>query len=551
MARGVREIGSSFRPPRRTPYLIFQALALALAPSLLSQPTEADTTQVRPPIIDTVIVQVNTIYSEEEAQENFAQTFMNKLHIRTRDDVVWAELLFFQGEPYDSAHVAETERNLRNTLLFRLVEIDTLRVDDKFAVHVQTWDAWTTEPTIDIGVASDGTTTLDAGLTEYNLLGGGNTVGALYRKEVDRAGLEITGSFPRVFRSPLDVSGSVSFFDDGNWGDWKVGKPFRAYRDQRSLLYDGEAADRRILQFVATDVNLDTIPFQRRAFINRLEGGVATIETSKRYLRFGGTGEIRREEYLQTPDTLGLVPDTVTGTIGGYVDYSIANFEVVRYLNGFTEEDLDLSVGILLSAKVAPEAFGWETSGVGPKIDFRGGTHVGDGYFKGRIEANALFNGAGLDSGRVVLTATVAQRFGKKHVTVLHLTGGIQKDPAPGGEFDLGFETPPRGFPPHAFVGTRSARGTLEHTWYWLDDLFGWELFGLGFAGFLDYGGAWYDFQNARAGGNVGAGIRLGMTAGQGAGTLRIDFAYLWGDGIPERSGGNRFAISIGPSFFY
>ncbi len=94
------------------------------------------------------------------------------------------------------------------------------------------------------------------------------------------------------------------------------------------------------------------------------------------------------------------------------------------------------------------------------------------------------------------------------------------------------------------------ARG-FEHTWYWLDDLFGWELFGLGFAGFLDYGGAWYDFQDARAGGNVGAGIRLGMTAGQGAGTLRIDFAYLWGDGIPERSGGNRFAISIGPSFFY
>ena len=32
---------------------------------------------------------------------------------------------------------------------------------------------------------------------------------------------------------------------------------------------------------------------------------------------------------------------------------------------------------------------------------------------------------------------------------------------------------------------------------------------------------------------------------------LRIDFAYLWGDGIPERSSGNRFAISVGPSFFY
>jgi hypothetical protein len=461
------------------------------------------------------------------------------------------ELLFSQGEPFDSANVAETMRNLRNMLLFRLVEADTLRVDGRFAVRVVTWDAWTTEPIFDFGVASDGTITFDAGLTEYNLLGSGSSIGVIYKSEVDRAGVEISSAFRRVFRSPLDVSGSVNLFDDGNWGDWKVGKPYRAFPDAKSLLYDGEAADRRMLRFVSTDTRLETIPFQRRAFINRLEGGVAIIGTSRKFLRLGGTGEVRREEYLRTPDTLGLVPDTVTGTIGGYVDYSIANFEVVRYLNGFTEEDLDLSVGILLSAKVAPEAFGWETSGVGPKIDFRGGTHVGNGHFWGRIEANALFNGAGLDSGRVVLTATLAQRFIKKHITVLHLTGGVQENPAPGSEFDLGFETPPRAHPPHAFVGTRSFRGTLEHTWFWSDDVFGWELFGLGFAGFLDYGGAWYDFQDVRAGGNVGVGIRLGMTAGQGAGTIRIDFAYLWGDGVPERSEGNRFAVSIGPSFYY
>jgi hypothetical protein len=502
-------------------------------------------------VIDTVIVEVNDIYTPEEAEENFAQSFMNKLHIRTQDRVVWNELLFRQGEPFDSASVAETLRNLRRTELFRLVEADTLRVEGKFAVRIVTWDAWTTEPTIDIAVASDGTTTFEAGLTEYNLLGRGNRVGAVYKREVDRAGVELAGYFRRLFHGPIDAGGSVNLFDDGNWGDWNVGKPFRAYRDRLALLYDGEGADRRILRFVATDTKLDTIPFQRRAFINRFEGGVATTETSRRYLRFGGSGEIRREEYLEVPDTLGLVPDTVTGTIGGYVDFSVANFEVVRYLNGFTEEDLDLSVGILFSAKFAPEALGWESTGVGPRLDFRGGTHVGDGYFKGRIEANALFNSAGLDWGRVVLTATLAQRFGNKHITVLHLTGGVMEDPVPGSEFDLGFETPPRAFPPHAFVGTRSARGTLEHTWYWLDDVFGWELFGLGFAGFLDYGGAWYDLQEVRAGGNVGAGLRLGLTAGQGAGTIRIDFAYLWGDGVPDRSGGNRFAVSIGPSFFY
>ncbi|GAG37566.1 unnamed protein product, partial [marine sediment metagenome] len=119
--RGARRIADSFRPPHRTPYLIFQALALALAPSLLSQPTEADTLEVRPPVIDTVIVEIKDIYTAEEADENFAQSFMNKLHIRTRDHVVWNELLFRQGEPFDSATVAETIRNLRRTELFRLI----------------------------------------------------------------------------------------------------------------------------------------------------------------------------------------------------------------------------------------------------------------------------------------------------------------------------------------------------------------------------------------------------------------------------------------------
>ncbi len=148
----------SFRPSRRTSYLIIQVLALALAPSLLCQPTEADTIELRPPVIDTVIVEINDIYTAEEADENFAQSFMNKLHIRTRDHVVWNELLFRQGESFDSATVAETIRNLRRTELFRLIETDTVRVDGKFAVRIVTWDTWTTEPTIDIGVASDGTT---------------------------------------------------------------------------------------------------------------------------------------------------------------------------------------------------------------------------------------------------------------------------------------------------------------------------------------------------------------------------------------------------------
>ena len=73
------------------------------------------------------------------------------------------------------------------------------------------------------------------------------------------------------------------------------------------------------------------------------------------------------------------------------------------------------------------------------------------------------------------------------------------------------------------------------------------QLLGLGFAAFLDYGGAWFDGDEPRFGGNVGFGLRTGFARASGANIGRFDLAYQFGDGFT----GKRWKVSTGRGFAF
>ena len=92
----------------------------------------------------------------------------------------------------------------------------------------------------------------------------------------------------------------------------------------------------------------------------------------------------------------------------------------------------------------------------------------------------------------------------------------------------------------------------FEHRWFAFDKVL--NLVGIGFAAFLDVGGAWYaksdgiaPSQPSRFGGNVGVGIRLGSTLSTIPNTGRLDVGYQFGDGVP----GNGWAVSFGSGFVF
>jgi hypothetical protein len=83
----------------------------------------------------------------------------------------------------------------------------------------------------------------------------------------------------------------------------------------------------------------------------------------------------------------------------------------------------------------------------------------------------------------------------------------------------------------------------LEHRVFLFDALF--NLIGLGVAGFVDYGGAWYPDESPRVGGNVGLGLRMGGTTSTGPNVGRLDVAYRFGDGWS----GKRWVLSLGQAY--
>ncbi len=534
--------------------LLLAAASTASRP-LLGQSTSGDS--VRPAgaaLIDTVVIIREDLFSDEAASESpFLQLF-NDIHATTKPWVISRELLLHRGMPYDSARAAESERNLRRLGLFREVRVDTARIAGRLAAVVHTKDAWSIKPRVEARLAADGTLTGAIGLTETNLGGTGNLARIWYVRDVDRDGLVLAGRIDRLGRSRTGVGASFANLSDRRSASWGAGNAFRTFSDRWSFVYGGEYFDGRVNRFRVETYDPVRTPWERRAFVNRAFLSYAPAASPTAYLRVGGLVEVRREEYIPAPDpalepdSAFAVPDTVYGMIGAFIEYRRARYVRLNRFNGFTDEDQNLSPFAFLQVNLAPSGLGWRQTGIGGRLALGGGTRIGPALLKAGVDLNGLFTRDGLDSGRVVASATAGLKSGERHATFLSVFGGVLDSPPPGGEFDLGFEVLPRLWGPHAFVGTRSIRGTLEHRFYAWDDLL--SLVGLGFGAFIDYGGAWYRNQEARLGGDAGFTLFIGSPLGATPQIAHISAGYRFGGGI-EESGASRWAVSLGSGIIF
>jgi hypothetical protein len=492
-------------------------------------------------VIDSVAVETHDIFPPDEVEGNVFAAIMNALHMKTRSSVVRKELLFRAGDTLDPRRLAETERNLRRRGIFRRVVIDTVRADGKLVARVFTSDGWTTN--VDVGLSvTGGTVTWRAGAIEQNVLGTGHALGVIYRDEPDRNAVRLLGQLNRPFGTRAIVSGYYDDLSDGRAGGWTGGVPFLATEHRIGVELPGEAANRRVIQWR----NGDTVAVRwRRAFVQRAAIGWAPRASPGGYVRLGLLGQVRQEQYVLISDTGLALPNEWTGAFGVYADLARARYLEVTHYNGFArEEDVDLGLRATVQLWVAPRALGYLETGVAPLADVQVGVGVPQVFARLRAHAHGMIlTGSGVDSGIVWGGLTVASRVIPRQATVLHVEAGAQRNPAPGAEFDIGHGIGPRGFEPHAFTGTRTAWGVLEHRVFLADALF--HLVGVGLAGFVDYGGAWYPDQSPRVGGNVGLGLRMGGTTSTGPNVGRLDLAYRFGEGWS----GKRWVVSFGQAY--
>jgi hypothetical protein len=467
----------------------------------------------------------------------------NALHIQTRAHIIRRELLFRPGEPYDSALVAESERNLRALGVFRRVRIDSVRTGSGLTMRVLTKDGWSTKADWRFRSAG-GDVEFTIGMVEDNLLGTASSAAVRYRRTPDRSTVALGFRQPRLFAGKIGISAAYENRSDGRLTAALVEQPFYSLASERGFRLEGETQDARVLRFFeGAEEAQDTLT--RRYTLVRASGAWALRASTKGFLRLGLQAQVRRDDYR--PEGLdGEFPRTVTGAFGPYLVWNHARFLVTHGVAGFArEEDIDLGTTVRAGLMLAPEAFGYGRNGIAPLVAFRTGAKLPRGFAYLEALAGGLYTPAGLDSGSVQVAGTAVLKTMPGHVAVLHAESGWIENPLPDAEFDLGLGTGPRAFGSHAFTGDRMVFATAEYRVTVEEDFLG--LVGLGVAGFVDHGGAWYEGSRRRLGWDAGVGLRLGASRASDTEALRFDLARRFANDVEEAG----WVVTVGKGFVF
>lgn len=484
-----------------------------------------------------VQVRRENVFSAAEA-DNWIFRAANALHAVTRGYVVRREILLQPGAPWDSARAAETGRNLRALGIFTQVTVDSVRTDSGLVGRVVTRDGWSTRPDFRFR-STGGQVEYTLAFFEDNLAGTATQVGVKYRHQVDRTSHEFDFLQPRLIANRVRASASWEDRSDGSVVVAELSQPFFNLESRTSLGAVLDTRKERVLRFFnGEEIASDTL--ERRYTLLRSEAGLALRAGPEGYLRAGLSLQIRRDDFV-AEGFGGAFPDHVTGSFGPWLEWRRARYVVTRGFAGFgRQEDVDLSTTLRLSLLAAPRSFGYSRDGLGARLGGRTGLSFPGGFGFLDLSANGLVDAAGLDSGRVLTAGTLVLQPGGGHTLLLHADGGWARRPLPGEEFDLGLGNGPRAFRAHALTGDRTFYATAEYRLTLFQDFL--SLMGVGLAGFVDYGGAWYAGSPARTGTDAGIGLRLGASRSSAVESLRIDLARRF----PNDAQGGGWVLVVG-----
>lgn len=510
-----------------------------LAPAILSAQS-IDSSRAASSVVHAVVIQRADIFDAEELTAWYARV-ANGLHIMTRESVIRREILFQQGEPYDSARVAETERNLRALGIFRRVIIDTVRSDSGLIVRVRSRDSWSTQADVRIS-SGGGEVAYLLNLTETNFFGTGSSAGVQYRSDPDRTALTLSYGSHRFLGRNIALNVFLDARSDGTIFTGSVGQPFRSLDTRSAYHISGLVGDFTVLRFRGGDP-LPSQVLRRKAGLGRLSAEWTVKGDRRRQLRAGLVGQLRRDDFVPDSAIPTPFPKTVTAAAGGTAELVVPRFVVTNAVLGFgREEDVNLTSSATLAVWAAPELLGYSVDGIGLSFGLRHGLPVGRGYLRLGAEANGLFTGEGTDSGTVVLGATLALKPTARQVLILHGETGWQQNPTPGAEFDLGLVNGLRAFRAHSYTGTRMFFWSAEYRRVLTQEVFG--LFGLAVAGFVDNGGAWFPGEPPRSGWDAGFGLRVGVNRSNNPSAFRIDLAHRFQSDVATAG----WVLSVGRS---
>lgn len=476
------------------------------------------------------ILPENIFDPDDPKEDRWLFRVANRLHVRTRPEVIRRALLFRPGEPVSVRRIEETERLLRaNPYLYDVTFRAVPGADGAVDIEVVTRDTWSLDAGL-IASRTGGASTSGWTLREYNVLGTGTSLGIERRRDVDRTSDELSFSNDRLLGSRTGVSVRHASNSDGRRDEAALQRSFQALDDRWASGVRGLRDDRLEPVYVGGQVQSQYRHLERQGEVfagwsDGLVGG---------WVRRTSVGLMLQEDrYSIEPGTVAppaLPPDQTL----------VAPFLRLAWLEDRFERDVNrnligqpeffalgttatLQVGLALSA----------LGSSGRALLYQASVSRGfqpDGADRLIVAASAAgqLEEDRVRRGRLGLLARYYRPQSTHRLFYASATAESLQRPDPAAALLIGGDSGLRGYPLRYQSGTHRVLFTLEQRFY--TDLFVWQLFRVGGAAFVDAGRAWDgpDPNSFNPGWLADAGIGLRIVNARSAfsNVLHVDLAF-------------------------
>jgi outer membrane protein assembly factor BamA len=493
-------------------------------------PSDAELEE-RQAVIGEIYFNIGDIFNELDPRENKSlYRLANRLHIKTRESAVRAQLLFTTGDRYSARLIEETERVLRRLDFIQDATIHPIAYDgQKVDLLVQTRDVWTLQPGFSYE-RKGGENETSIEIEEENLLGYGKSVKVEWSKDVERTAVLLQYRDPNVLWSRWRSELSYSINDDGRLRLIDLDRPFYSLDSRWSAggtLFDFSRVDPRY------DLGEIVDEFRHDESFAEVRGGISAGLENGWTRRWLAGFRYDHNEFAVEPGRLPpaeLPPDRKLAYPWVGFSFIEDKYQTTQNLDQIGRlEDLYFGTSLGLSVGYASESLGSDrdawimTAGARTALPFND-RHLMfvDAMVSGRLESGDIADGLARANARYYW------RWHPRAVFFASVGGEASEALDPEEQIQLGGDSGLRGYPLRYQTGTSRGLLTLEQRLY--SEWFPWRLFYVGGAVFFDVGRTWgrgaVGEESLGLLKDVGIGLRLGNARGAFGSVLHFDIAF-------------------------
>lgn len=476
---------------------------------------------------------------KDPAEDKRLYRLANKLHIRTKANVVRQQLLFKSGDPYSQRLIDESARILRSARYLYDASIRPVAFKDgRVDIAVTTRDVWTLNPGLSFS-RKGGENTVGVEIEELNLLGTGTDLELSRISGVDRDSTMIEYKDRHVFDSWVRVRAAYADLSDGSYKALELERPFYSL-DTRWTAGVLTADDEHIEPLYDLGKVVEEFASHEKYATVFLGWSDGLRDGWVRRWRVGATYD--DIEFNEIPGSVppDLVPEN-RKLIYPWLSFELVQNDFDKFRNhdqiGRTE---DFHLGARLSALLgyADQSYGADRSAIIFSARASHGSGSADrsalllsSSLDGRVESGELRNTVLDGSARYYVRQSERRLF----FTTLEASVGRELDLDT--QILLGGDNGLRGYPLRYQGGEARALLTVEQRYF--TDWYPFRLFRVGGAAFFDIGRTWGESPvSTRSQGllkDIGIGLRFGNSRSGLGNIIHVDLAFpLDGDSSIE-----------------